>query len=61
MIRLGKAKEGKKVTDIVIERSFELMGCTPDEKSDENLKWMIENGYLKRKTKRHRHGTRGRI
>jgi len=61
VIRLGKEREGKKFTDIVIERSYELLGCTPDEKSDENMKWMIENGYLKKKTKRYRRGTRGRI
>jgi len=35
----------KSFTDLVIERSIESFGCTPDERSDENLKWMRENGY----------------
>jgi len=41
VIRLGKEREGKKFTDIVIERSYELLGCTPDEKSDENMKHLL--------------------
>jgi len=46
----------KSSTDLVIEKSVELYGFTPNEKSDENLKWMRENGYQIK----HRHGTRGR-
>ena len=42
---LSEEKEKKSITAFVIERSVELLGCTPDEKSDENLKWMRENGY----------------
>jgi hypothetical protein len=35
----------KSLTDLVIEKSVELYGFTPSEKSEENLKWMLENGY----------------
>jgi hypothetical protein len=42
---LGIAKDSKSLTDLVIERSIELLGCTPDERSDENRKWMQKNGY----------------
>lgn len=58
--RLGEEKEKKSSTDLVIEKSVELYGFTPDEKSDENLKWMRENGYLIRQAQKHRRGTRGR-
>jgi hypothetical protein len=44
--RLGVEKEKKSLTDLIIEKSVELYGFTPDEKSDENLKWMRENGYV---------------
>jgi len=48
----------KSSTDRVIKKSMELFGYTPEEKSDENIEWMLRNGYLKeRKNKR---GTRGR-
>ena len=46
----------KSSTDLLIEKSFELYGFTPKEKSDENRKWMRKNGY---KIK-NRHGTHGR-
>ncbi len=36
-------------TDSVIQRSKELYGYTPEEKSDENRDWMLQNGYLKKK------------
>ena len=37
---------------------MELYGFTPEEKSDENEKWMLQNGYFgKKKLKR---GTRGK-
>ena len=38
-------KEKKSLSELVIERSVEILGCTLDERSDENLKWMRENGY----------------
>jgi len=40
-----KEKE-KSFSDRVIEKSVELFGYTPDEKSDKNLEWMREHGYL---------------
>jgi hypothetical protein len=51
-------KDKANSTDQVIKRSKELYGYTPEEKSDENMKWMIQNGYLKKK--KHKRGTRGR-
>jgi hypothetical protein len=43
----------KNSTDQVIERSKMLYGFTPAEKSDANEKWMLLNGYFKkRKVKR---------
>ena len=58
--RLAVNKGKKSSTDLVIEKSVELYGFTPSEKSDENLKWMRENGYQIRQVQRHRRGTRGR-
>ena len=29
----------------VTEKSLELFGFTPQERSDQNLKWMLKNGY----------------
>ena len=56
---LGIKKGKKSLSDLVFERSIQLLGCTPDERSDENLKWMRENGYgIKQVHKRSR--TRGR-
>ena len=56
---LGIKKGKKSLSDLVIERSVELLGCTLDERSDENLKWMQENGYsIKQMHKRGR--ARGR-
>jgi hypothetical protein len=52
----GKGKGSS--TDLVIKRSKELYGYTPEEKSDENMEWMLQNGYIQEK--RHRRGTRGR-
>ena len=52
------SEKGKNTTDNVIKRSKELYGYTPDEKSDDNIEWMLRNGYLKEmKNKR---GARGR-
>jgi hypothetical protein len=50
--------ENKNSTDNVIKRSKELYGYTPEEKSDQNMEWMLQNGYLQKK--RHKRGTRGR-
>ena len=55
---LNEDKGKKSSTDLVIERSVELFGFTPDEKSDENMKWMRKNGYAR--SRKHRRGTRGR-
>ena len=57
---LGINKEKKSLTDLIIEKSIELYGFSPDERSDENLKWMREHGYLSRRAERHRRGSRGR-
>jgi len=57
--RLDLKKE-KSSTDLVIEKSVELYGFTPNEKSEENLKWMRENGYLGKHAQRNMHGIRGR-
>ena len=57
---LGSDKGKKSSTDLVIERSVELYGFTPDEKSNENLEWMRKNGYLSERVKRHQRGTHGR-
>jgi len=54
----GLSSEKGKSTDLVIKRSKELYGFTPEEKSDENMEWMLRNGYIKEK--RHRRGIRGR-
>jgi len=48
----------KNSTDQVIKRSKELYGYTPEQKSDENMEWMIQNGYLQKK--RNKRGKRGR-
>ena len=55
---LNSEKGKKNTTDQVIKRSKELYGYTPAEKSDENIEWMLRNGYIKEK--RHKRGTRGR-
>jgi len=43
---LSEKRAEKSFTDRVIEKSVELFGFTPDEKSDKNLEWMRQNGYL---------------
>jgi hypothetical protein len=48
----------KKTTDVIIERSVELYGYTPEQKTAENLKWMRQHGYLT--TKRNRVGKPGK-
>jgi hypothetical protein len=39
----------KKFSDLVIEQSKELLGYTPEQRSAENLKWMLQNGYFTKK------------
>jgi hypothetical protein len=51
---LNEKRTEKSFSDRVIEKSVELFGFTPDEKSDINLEWMRQNGYLVRH-KRMRH------
>ena len=54
MSGLSVKRAEKSCSDRVIEKSVELFGFTPDEKSDNNMKWMSEHGYLvKHKRKRH--------
>ena len=56
--RLDVVKGKKSSTDLVIEKSVERYGFTPNEKSDENLKWMRENGYLSKNAQKDKHGIR---
>jgi hypothetical protein len=58
--RLSVEKGKRNFTDIVIEKSVELYGFTPDEMSDENQNWMLENGYLNIRLQKRRSGIRGR-
>lgn len=51
MNALSFIKVKRNPTDLIIHLSKELYGYTPEEKSDENREWMLQNGYLK---KRHR-------
>ena len=37
---------------MVIKRSKDLYGYTPKEKSDENMEWMLHNGYIKEKSRK---------
>jgi len=55
MSELNEKRAGKSFSDRVIEKSVELFGFTPDEKSDKNLEWMRQNRYLvKHKRMRHK-------
>ena len=58
--RLSVEIEKRSNADIVIEKSVELYGFTPDEMSDENQNWMLENGYLISRRQKRRSGIRGR-
>jgi hypothetical protein len=58
--KLSVEKEKKSYTDIVIEKSVELYGLTPDEMTDENQNWMLKNGYLRKRSQKRRRGIRGR-
>ncbi len=46
VIALSSGKGKRNPTDLVIQRSKELYGYTPEEKSDENMDWMLQNGYV---------------
>jgi hypothetical protein len=56
--RLDVVKGKKSSTDLLIEKSVERYGFTPNEKSDENLKWMRENGYLSKHAQKDKQGIR---
>ena len=58
MSGLSVKRAEKSCSDRVIEKSVELFGFTPDEKSDKNMEWMRQNGYLV-KHKRVRHQRSG--
>lgn len=45
-------KRKKSVGDLDNERSIEFFGVTLVERSDENLKWMREHGYIVKKKAR---------
>ena len=53
---MSSVKVKRNPTDLIIHLSKELYGYTPEEKSDENREWMLQNGYITKK--RHRRGTR---
>jgi len=55
-----RVEKKKKSTDIIIEKSVELFGFTPDEMSDDNQNWMIENGYINKRSKKHWRDLRGK-
>ena len=52
------SKKGKNIGDSTIKRSKELYGYTPDEKSDENMEWMLQHGYVT--LKKYKYGPRRR-
>jgi len=58
--KLSVEKEKKSSADIVIEKSVELFGLTPDEKTVKNHEWMLKNGYLSKRPQKRRRGIRGR-
>jgi len=51
---LSSGKGKRSPTDLIIKRSKELYGYTPEEKSDENMEWMLRKGYLKETRRRRR-------
>jgi hypothetical protein len=57
---LDTKKTKKSLTDLIIDRSYELLGCTLEERSDENLKWMYKNGYNVKENPKRGRGSRGR-
>jgi hypothetical protein len=52
------SKKGKNIGDLTIKRSMELYGYTPEEKSDENMEWMLQHGYVT--LKKYKYGPRRR-
>ena len=52
------SKKGKNIGDSTIKRSKELYGYTPEEKSDENMEWMLQHGYVT--LKKYKYGPRRR-
>ena len=53
---LSEKRTEKSFSERVIEKSVELFGFTPDEKSDKNMEWMGEHGYFtKHKRVSHKH------
>jgi hypothetical protein len=58
--KLSDEKDKKSSADIIIEKSVELYGLTPDEKTVENQNWMLKNGYLSKPPQKPRRGIRGR-
>ena len=52
------SKEKSSTAELVVKRAKEIYGFTLKERSDENLAWMLQNGFLKRKRKKT--GIRGR-
>jgi len=58
VIRLVIEKEKKSLTDLIIEKSVDIYGFTPNEKSDENLKWMRRNGYSIKSVRKYKKGMR---
>jgi hypothetical protein len=48
----------KKKTILIIEKAEKEYGISLDRKSNENLEWMIQNGYFIKK--RRKRGTRGK-
>jgi hypothetical protein len=52
------SKEKGSTAELVGKRAKEVYGFTLKERSDENLAWMLQNGFLKRKRKKV--GIRGR-
>jgi hypothetical protein len=53
---LNEEKEETSITDMIIEKSVELYGFTPKDKSDENRKWTVANGYKIKKDQSNRRG-----
>jgi hypothetical protein len=53
---LSEEKEETSITEKIIEKSVELYGFTPKEKSDENRKWMLKHGYKIKQDHTHKRG-----
>lgn len=53
-------EDKKSLTEKVIEKAVELYDFTPDERSNDNLDWMVENGYMTKQDMEHKRGIRRR-